>query len=36
VRDILAHGRDLIERPAPAREWVAPEHDNLRGASYYH
>jgi len=36
VRDILLHGRDLIERPAPAPEWVAPEHDNLRGASYYH
>ena len=36
VRDILANGRDLIERPAPAPEWVSPEHDNLRGASYFH
>lgn len=25
-----------IERPAPAPEWVSPEHDNLRGASYFH
>jgi transposase len=36
VRDILTHGRDLIERPAPAPEWVSPEHDNLRGAAYFH
>jgi transposase len=36
VRDILTHGRDLIGRPAPAPEWVSPEHDNLRGASYFH
>jgi transposase len=36
VRDILANGRDLIERPAPAPEWVSPDHDNLRGASYFH
>jgi transposase len=36
VRDILTNGRDLIERPAPATEWVSPEHDNLRGASYFH
>ena len=36
VRDILSHGRDLIERPALAPEWVSPEHDNLRGASYFH
>ncbi len=36
VRDILTNGRDLIERPAPAPEWVSPEHDNLRGASYFH
>jgi transposase len=35
VRDILANGRDLIERPAPALE-LSPEHDNLRGASYFH
>ena len=36
VRDILANGRDLIKRPAPEPEWVAPEHDNVRGAAYYH
>ena len=36
VRDILTNGRDLIERPAPAPEWVSPEHANLRGASYFH
>ena len=36
VRDILANGRDLVERSAPATEWVAPEHDNVRGAAYYH
>ncbi|MDH5205702.1 MAG: IS21 family transposase [Hylemonella sp.] len=36
VRDILANGRDLVKRPAPEPEWVAPEHDNLRGAAYYH
>ena len=36
VRDILANGRDLVA-PAPLeREWVAPEHDNLRGAAYFH
>jgi len=36
VRDILANGRDRIERSAPAAEWVSPEHDNVRGAAYYH
>ena len=36
VRDILSNERDLIERPAPAPEWVSPEHENLRGASYFH
>jgi transposase len=36
VRDILANGRDLIERSAPAPEWVAPDHDNVRGAAYFH
>jgi hypothetical protein len=36
VRDILANGRDLLERPVPAPGWVSPEHDNLRGASYFH
>lgn len=35
LRDILTNGRDLIEHPAPAPEWVSPEHDNLRGASYF-
>jgi transposase len=36
VRDILANGRDLVARPAPEPQWVAPEHDNLRGAAYFH
>jgi transposase len=36
VRDILANGRDLVARPAPEPQWVAPEHDNVRGAAYYH
>jgi transposase len=36
VRDILANGRDLVKRAPPEPEWVAPEHDNLRGAAYYH
>ncbi len=36
VRDILNNGADLVE-PAPSEpQWVAPEHDNLRGASYFH
>ena len=36
VRDILRNGRDLI-KPAPAGpEWVAPLHDNVRGAAHYH
>jgi hypothetical protein len=36
VRDILSNGRDLIARAAPEPEWVAPLHDNVRGASHYH
>jgi len=36
VRDILVNGGDLVKRPQPEPEWVAPEHDNLRGAAYYH
>ena len=36
VRDILNNGRDLIPRPAAEPEWVAPVHDNLRGAAHYH
>ena len=36
VRDILANGRDLLERTPPAPEWVSPAHENLRGATYYH
>ncbi len=36
VRDILANGGDLIQRMAPEPEWVAPEHDNVRGAAHYH
>lgn len=36
VRDMLANGRDLLaSAPTPA-QWVAPEHDNLRGAAYFH
>ena len=36
VRDILVNGGDLVKRSQPEPEWVAPEHDNLRGAAYYH
>lgn len=36
VRDILANGSDLIPRPATEPHWVAPAHDNLRGAANYH
>ena len=36
VRDILVNGRDLVARPTPEPEWVAPVHDNVRGAAYYH
>jgi hypothetical protein len=36
VRDILTNGRDFIERLVLAPEWVSPEHNNLRGASYFH
>ncbi len=36
VRDILNNGGDLIEPVTAEPEWVAPEHDNLRGASYFH
>jgi transposase len=36
VRDILSNGRDLIPRAAPEPEWVAPAHDNVRGAAHYH
>ena len=36
VRDILTNGRDLIKRPVPEPEWVAPAHDNVRGAAHYH
>jgi hypothetical protein len=36
VRDILANGRDLVKRAPPEPEWIAPEHDTLRGAAYYH
>jgi len=36
VRDILANGRDLIARAASEPDWVAPAHDNLRGAANYH
>ena len=36
VRDILNNGGDLIKRAAVEPEWVAPQHDNLRGAASYH
>ena len=36
VRDILVNGGDLVKRSQPEPAWVAPEHDNLRGAAYYH
>jgi transposase len=36
VRDILNNGRDLVARAAPEPEWVAPVHDNVRGAANYH
>ncbi len=36
VREILLNGRDLVARPAPEPEWVAPVHDNVRGAACYH
>jgi transposase len=36
VRDILANGRDLVASAPPPAPWVAPEHDNLRGAAYFH
>ena len=36
VRDILHNGRDLIARAQPEPEWVAPAHDNVRGAAHYH
>lgn len=36
VRDILANGRDLVASAPAAAPWVAPEHDNLRGAAYFH
>ena len=36
VRDILANGRDLLAPAPAAAPWVAPEHDNLRGAAYFH
>ena len=35
VRDILNNGRDLIARAAPEPDWVAPAHDNVRGAANY-
>ena len=36
VRDILNNGADLLEPAKEQTPWVAPEHDNLRGASYFH
>jgi transposase len=36
VRDTLANGGDLIQRAQPQADWVAPLHDNVRGAANYH
>ena len=36
VRDILSNGRDLVKRAPVEPEWVAPLHDNVRGAAHYH
>jgi len=36
VRDMLANGRDLVQRAQPQADWVAPMHDNVRGAANYH
>lgn len=34
VRDILANNRDQ-SAPAPARDWVSPDHTHVRGPGYY-
>jgi hypothetical protein len=34
VRDILANNRDQ-STPAPARDWVSPDHTHVRGPGYY-
>jgi hypothetical protein len=34
VRDILANGRDQIER-STTPEWSCPHHAHLRGPGYY-
>ena len=34
VRDILNNGGDLFKRVAVEPEWVAQQHDNLRGAAF--
>jgi len=36
LRDMLANGRDLVQRAQPQADWVAPMHDNVRGAANYH
>lgn len=36
VRDILSNGADLLEPAKEQTPWVAPEHGNLSGASYFH
>lgn len=33
VRDILANGGDLVARPTPEPEWVAPAHQLAQAAS---
>jgi hypothetical protein len=35
VRDILENGRDLVPQASP-NPWSSPQHENVRGATYYH
>jgi len=34
VRDILANNRDQV-RPQDTTQWTSPEHEHVRGPSYY-
>jgi hypothetical protein len=34
VRDILANGRDQVERSITP-EWISPDHAHVRGPGYY-
>jgi len=36
VRDILRNKRDLVPPVTVEPDWVAPDHDNVRGAANYH